>query len=489
MRDIQFHTVRRALMQPFVLHIVLPIVLFWLILWSLGFPPPSVDDLFFVGTADHLFKTGELVNPLLRFWTDRAVDHYYLHTPIYPYTLAAWFVLFGINTQSLLLFQCVCAIAVSIATAAILQHYGFSKLACLLTPILYSTVWLSNSGLRHDGFGMALLAIGLWFLIQTNRWATIGGFCCVGLSALVYPQLIAYGIPFTGGILMERWHNLKQQIKPQTFIRQTVIDLITAVIIVGLLFLALIQFDIQRFLADFLWHSSLSRSEFDQFFSIQGSIALITHYLQLGYNAIIFGGLYLLYLTCIIYLCLARKQQSASLIGVTISIFLGLCLNLLIYSNNWLYGSLDFFVWLSVLLILTESQQLLFYGVAIAVFLIYQSTAIISVIGQEQTPASDYQAIHQELQAVTDKIIVIDSVTARFVLDYQIPENSIDYIFYGPAPKFIPEQLAQKKENELWMVGRRNVLFMELSDEQTVHLFGHQFGSIMRWPNEVIVFQ
>jgi hypothetical protein len=477
------------LTDPFLRHTIIPIIVFWLILWGLGFPPPSVDDLFFVGTADHLFKTGELVNPLLRFWTDRAINHYYLHTPIYPYTLAAWFVLFGINTQSLLLFQCCCAIVFSIATAGLLRHYQFSQLATLLVPIIYSLVWFSNSGLRHDGYGMALLATGLWFLTQNHRLQTISGFCCLGLAVLVYPQLIAYSLPFTGGILIHRWLQEKHQNQGLKFIQKTTACLLTAMLFVGALFLVLINFNLSEFLSDFLWHSSLSRSQFDQFLNIQGSLQLIYHYVKLGYNPIIFGSLYLLYGACLLSLIIAPQAFSPRVKGVALTLFIGLLLNLYIYSNNWIYGAFDFFVWVSILLIITELKKKIFYALFLGVFLIYQSISIVAFLGQEMTPKADYSAILNTLELASVENIIIDSVAARFIFNYQIPDRSIDYIFYGPAPKFSPETLDPKKDDEIWIVGRRNVLFMELSDAQKVNLFGHQFGSILRRPNDVVVFR
>jgi hypothetical protein len=72
-------------------------------LWmmSAGLPLAGHDDLFWIGPAVGLLKSGELKNPYLLSWVqDFGTDYFFVQGPVYFYALAGWLFCFGMSTLS-----------------------------------------------------------------------------------------------------------------------------------------------------------------------------------------------------------------------------------------------------------------------------------------------------------------------------------------------------------------------------------------------------
>ena len=102
-------------------------------------PWPHIDDYFFVGAGMDLSQTGELTNHAIDGWLSVfGTDKFYVHVPLYSYSLAGWIYIFGISTVSFMGFQWIFYLVGSIGLVRLLGHFGLSLLrkvyACYNIP-------------------------------------------------------------------------------------------------------------------------------------------------------------------------------------------------------------------------------------------------------------------------------------------------------------------------------------------------------------------
>ncbi|MEC4867494.1 MAG: hypothetical protein SAJ11_15580, partial [Jaaginema sp. PMC 1078.18] len=321
----------------FWLAVIFPIVIFWLILYSLGYPLPYPDDLFFTGAAINLAKGGDFVNPLLSQWSVQTAERFFVQPPFHSYVLAAWLSLVGISTQSLLFFQCLCYITFSIFVALILRQYRI-PFGGIYAVIVCFAAWMFSVGLRQDTLGMVFLAIGLWFLLRDRVFRYFWGFCFLGAFLLTTPLAIAYA-PILGITVL--WTNVKTY--PGNFKNYLLPRfgaLLLAIAAIFLLFLCAIHFQLSQFFADLLWHASLRRSTWLQ--AISG--ALWT--LQVGYGEIIYGSVFLLFTVLLILLFGQWQNNTKQLKTIVFSLSLCMIVNVFAYSNS-VTGIFLFFLWVN----------------------------------------------------------------------------------------------------------------------------------------------
>ena len=161
---------------------------FFAALWSLDFPKPNLDDLFFCGAGLNMAAGGEFSNPLLG--RQHFPSHYFfVQPPIHSYAIAGWMKLFGIGARSLTGFQNAMYLLTALATLAILrQHKAPIWLECLV-PLGVAAAFLPF-GLRQEPLSVALTMTG---------FAMIECGCC--RSA---PVFFAFLLMFLGGATAAR---------------------------------------------------------------------------------------------------------------------------------------------------------------------------------------------------------------------------------------------------------------------------------------------
>ncbi|MBP0016511.1 MAG: hypothetical protein J7647_03010 [Cyanobacteria bacterium SBLK] len=443
------------------------------------------DDLFFIGAAINLAKTGELNNPWLSMWSEQTIDRFFVQPPFHSYTLAGWIVLFGNNTNSILFFQCICYCLFSIFAALILRKYKFSGLSIFCVPVVYTT-WMAIAGLRQDALGMAYLAIGLWGLIRDSSLRYFWGCLFLGLAICTSPVLISYAIPFSLGIAIA---NLTQKSKLNGYyFLKRILALISAVFVVLFLLLWAIDFELFHFLADLSWHASF------RVVPIARVIPEVTFIITNGYGEIIYGSLYTIYLILLFFLIKNRKRSQNCVVYFAFILNLSLAINILLYAST-LYYNFNFFCWLGVVIFLfnintSRISRTLLVFLCIVAFLIYQSQLIVGVIGQNSPAIDKYKSILEWVKKNPDRNYAIDDVAARFVFDYNLPEHSIAWNFSNNPAIFWPTSVSQKNSNTIWIISpAKAALTPDLPDYQRVELFNHRFNSIPRSPYDIVIIE
>ncbi|MCW6036935.1 hypothetical protein K4A83_11765 [Spirulina subsalsa FACHB-351] len=475
-------------LKTFSFTVLTPIILFWLSLYALGYPLPGDDDLFFIGAGINLAETGNFVNPFLAQWAEQTIDRFYVQPPFYSYALAPWLNIFGITTRSFLLFQFFCYSSFSTFLALTLRKLKFSPLASWAI-IVCAGLWLLIGGLRQDAFATALLMAGLYYLLTDHLVYYLIGFTILGLSVLSSPVNIAYATPLAWGILIRNFvRHKKDSSSMGQYITPRLLMLLSAIVIVFLLFLLSINFELTRFFADLSWHSQLRRSPVSRM--IPNLIFIVT----VGYGEITYGLLYLFSLFLGALLWVKHKTTPKSLFFIILSLILSIILGLITYANT-LGSNVNFVIWVIVILTLDKLSikaihQRTLAVIASVLVLINYSPAILNLVFVDHSPDPP-EKIAEILDYVTnnpEKTYFIDGIAARYIFDYNLPAESVSWEFSGEPAMGPPTSLTEKAENAVWILSRRQAWHVaELPDYPRLKLLGHRFKSIASQPHKILL--
>lgn len=456
---------------------------FWLLLWLKGFPKPMNDDLFLIGAAIQLVKTGEFFNPLLAHWSEVTIDHFFVQTPFYSYVLAGWLKIWGIHTNSLLSFQCICYSLFSIATAIVFRKYHFSWLSIICIPLVYG-LWMSEMGLRHDAFGIALLMLGLWSLTQDRVSHYLAGFSLLGFAVGTSPVLISYATPFTALLIIQNAQQKSPSYSWTSYSLHRLLSLITAFLIVFSTLLICIRGELKQFLADMSWHAALRVS---QGWEIPQEVLFI---IRNGHNGFLYGSLYICLLTTVSFLVINHRQQSTALKWFTSTLLAALGLNLWTYSGT-LATNLHFGISLGIVMIALNLKLKVVSRITLLTFctmamMIYKSQALIAFLAQHKTPSQSHQSALIWSQENPEHDYFIDAIAARFVFDYNLPKSTFTWEYLDEEFS-TPLSLHQKEVNSVWLISSAKAAVTEgLPEYERVKIFGRRFGSVPRAPHDVM---
>lgn len=476
-------------LKQFTLTVTIPIVAFWTALFLLGYPIPSIDDLFFTGAAINLAKGGEFTNPYLEAWNAAfSSGKFYFQPPFHSYTLAAWLKIAGISTNSLRLFQYFCYNIFSLSCALILRHYSFPRITALFATVFFAA-WhcnpnfLYSPGFRQDALAMAYLALGLWLLTADKCWRYFFGFAFIESAVLTSPVTAAYTFPFGLAIPVINYIYSREAKENKSKYFFTVgIALLGATGLIFLLFLLCVNFDLRAFTIDFLHHASFRKNS-----------PLFVIMTTQGFGPILFLPTYFLFLTLATGVLIKRYLITLDKKVLFIALISGIIFNFLLYSAA-LWFSL-FFCWLGIVAIISLMRwkskiQIYAFLVAIIIYLTSQSINIIALIGRANVAESKYQKIRELVIANPEKKYAVDSVAARFVFDYKLPKNSIDWNFMMPPPAAGPTFMKDKPYNTTGIVSKflvGNFMIDANVDYPRVEIFNRKFKSLPKKPFDLIV--
>ncbi len=456
--------------------------LFWAGLFFLGFPPPNIDDLFFSGTAIQLIKDGSFHNPYLLSWTPLAREGFFFQPPFHSYILAAWLFLFGVSTKSFLAFQCVCCFIFSYFTIHIFNQNKFPKILGAIVPLFFC-LWMMNRGFRQDALGFAFLAAGIWLLSQERLLPSFFGFVFIGSSFLTAPIAVAYALPLSFLFLIK---NYCQSQEKKNHILQHGALLFLAIGMVSFLFLWAIHFRLSEFLSVFFWHASTRRVPLEKVPNFL--LSLLTH----GKDALILGPSYFLLFPLFGFFCLHYKKVEIKIKVAVFTLITCLMLHLVFYLDV-LYGALFFFTWvLNGILIFclpfTSKQRFWISGIGSVCLLLSQSTLIVSWMGRQPDPdPKSLLEIRHRAEQAQDKILVVDEIAARYVFDFKLPKNTVNWNFLGPAPRHWPTNISQKTVDSIWIIAEAKTLACDgLPKTQLVTLWGKTFTSLSATPKKIV---
>ena len=466
--------------KGFVLYTVLPLIAFWMVLYTLGYPKPGVDDLRFVGGPINFIKEGEMANPLLN---DVLLAKMFYYFPLFhQYMLAGWLYLFGISTNALLLFQALCYIVISLSTALILSFSGFQRyLVFPITVVLAS--WMYYMGLRPEALSMACLMGGIAFLTKRHQCFHFVGFALLGASILSYPAAQVYAFSFS--LLLVMSHQRVNR-KENHYLLKTGGVLLGAIFFIILLYLLFIHFDVSSCIESYRWERARHGD------SITSKVQLLWKAVTHAYNELTIFPLYVLFGVLFFEMIRRRKTTPMNLQYIIHAIICGIILSLMLYVKTY-QSYVNFFCWVGVVLMISKLpfhtwQRACFIVLALIIFSLYSSRIIISVCGQKTTTASEYVQIRNRIQQNNNKRYMIDHVAARYIFDYRFPANTlIDQEFTTNYSSFQMKSLKQKVSDREWIISSAQPFITELADYQRLNLLGMSFNSIPRKPHDVVI--
>lgn len=449
----------------------------WVVLWTLGFPAPNWDDLFFVGGALELAEHGRLANPLIRFWNPAAAERYFFQPPFFQYALAGWIHLAGVSSASLRAFQCLAGAMGTAAVGLLLHRHGFSR-AAWVVPVLWA-VALSTQGLRHDALGLALLATGLLLLTGGTAVRTGAGSLLLTCSLATWPVLLAYAVPLSGALLGAAWRRSGPHRRAR---------LVSAACIGALaataLFLLSIGGEIGRFLADFAWHAKLR--------GVSAARLPAEIWLQLtnGYAEVLYLPLYTLLLAFALVLAVRWREVRPQARALLLILGLGMTANLLLYAST-MHPLLDLACWIAVVALaaelpLSRRARQAALAASLVVFLFSQAYLGVRLLGTERTPATVHAAARTAV--AQGRAVGVDEVAARFVFDYRLPSGAFFWNYSVPPPQTWPTSTAERSPSVTWILSPvKGAVTRGISPGPPVRLFGRTFRSIPARPYDVVV--
>jgi uncharacterized membrane protein len=457
--------------------VIAGIVGFWLLLWGAGFPPPMGDDLFFLGGAVNLERTGTLANPWIRFWNPVAESRFYFQPPLYEYAAAAWISLFGLSAASLTGFQCLLGAITSLAVVCVFRRFGFGGSAWI--PLLLA-VALSTQGLRHDALGLLLLASGLWLVVGHGSTRYAAGLSVLTLAPAAWPLTVCYAVPAAVAAVASRLWRERTRARAKVAVLSG-LALLVALFVV----LVSVDFQVRLFVGDFLWHAHVRRPN-----GMSRTVGLIVHLLTGGWNALLLGPVCLL-MAGLVAANVARwshvRREIRLLIGVAAT---GMLIELVLYPAH-----LDvlFALMCSVFVVVLSgevwsgSTRVPLASVVLVVALTPNiGYSALRWLGPARESAAYYAQVRRSVAGA--RTVVVDEYAARSVFDYRLPPDAVFWDYSLPADQFWPKSLAERRPGTVWVLSRaKGSMVKGMPRTAPLRFLGHSFGSIPARPGLMCV--
>jgi hypothetical protein len=450
---------------------------FWFLLWIAGFPPPSRDDLFFLGGAVNVEETGALANPWIRFWNPVAESRFYFQPPLYQYAAAAWISLLGLSAASLTGFHCLLGAIASLAAVATLWRFGLGGSPWM--PLLLA-VALSSQGLRHDGLGLALLALGVWLVVGRGTASYAAGLSVLTLAVAAWPLTVSYVACSTIAAVTLRLRAAKGGTRSKLAVASALGILLPLVVV-----LASIRLQIQLFLRDFFWHARLRLPN-----GPSGTMDTILHLFTVGWNALLLGPVCLLAIG-LVGANLAQWPRVRPEVRTLISVAgTGMLIELMLYPAH-----LDvlFALGCSVLAVVL-SREPVFHANRVRLAAVILVAALAPNVGYAALrwlgPARESSAYYAQVcrSVAGADSLVVDEYAARYVFDYRLPPGVTYWDYSVPPMQYWPESLAERRPGTVWVLSRaKGPKVTGMPEPAPLRFLGHSFTSIPARPGLMCV--
>jgi hypothetical protein len=239
---------------------------FWLVLFVLGYPMPSCDDIFYAGASLHLAGTGKLSNPYVPAANFLgAADNFFVYPPFQFFALAAWLKIVGISAAALRAYQCLAGAIASFALFDFIAGTARGGRAAVFAGAVSLSIALcfSNLGLRPDFMALALFCAGLRFI----KAATLPAIFVSSLLLFLSTITSATFGPFVLLVLIYGTFCSPTRVPAPKFLARRGAILLAA-LLVALVFLLMIDFRLPQFLDVFnraRIHATFRRPFLDHF--------------------------------------------------------------------------------------------------------------------------------------------------------------------------------------------------------------------------------
>lgn len=165
-----------------------------LVLVSIGFPAPRVDDGWFKGPAAELALNGRLASPAITGFFPHIDEVFACYPPLPPFLLAGWYSAVGVSLRSSLAWSLLVHVGFCVAVSGVAYRcLGAGSVPAWRASVLGGLAWLANVSLldRQEELGLCWLWVDTLFAFRDHRRpaalaAARTGFL-VGLAALSSP--------------------------------------------------------------------------------------------------------------------------------------------------------------------------------------------------------------------------------------------------------------------------------------------------------------
>jgi hypothetical protein len=483
-----------------------------------GAPRPTGDDLFFIGPAIGLLKSGNLINPYTQTWlADFGTSYFYVQGPVYFYTQAGWFYLFGLSTLSIIAFHWLVYIAGVACLVIFLRRVAVPTYIGFLAGILF--ILSFGKDLRPEPLSCALAfgALLLWEVrlkTQSAWWFNSKAFFSVflmGLSILTYPLALAFIPPFV--LLLHVNNDSSKSVSAWQIIKERLVPFCVAGLAVVTVLALMVHGHVIQFLHVLLMHRNLRASgilnafpefwksitEYNEWiltapcfvlFAVIGAGAVINRFLfregDQKHNNIAASCFIAVALGIFLY------PERAQVLGEVFAL-----VSILIFLERWVPRRLPWILWINVI-----------FGVAIILQL--QFLLLLSFWYQLPPSPGNIEFVQHELK-FTQKTICIDGAVARYVFDYRLPDNAVSFL-YGMGSRaqnacerrqpftICIHDVSLKSPDEIWAASQSSFIFADGSDVihglpaefyvyKTIKVFGRSFNSLPEQPFKLLVYK
>jgi hypothetical protein len=456
-----------------------------------GMPWVHTDDLVFIGAGIDLERTGQLVNYTMAGWmAGFGTDKFYIQLPFSTYSLAFWIRLFGASATSFIVFEWVWYVAGGFGLARVLGCFGLPLGTRLLLAIMYLTL-LIQTGFRPEAQAFGLLFLGLGLLdAAAPFWQKFAALLMLGFSLLTYPMTLALAVPFTVALL---WRQCALgQMTLREWRRETarvwLLPGVLAVVAVVMSFLAMIDFELVEFWSIFDAHR---RSRVLPEGTVTGYFRLITEYRE----ALLMLPPFLLLAASVLFVTWRWRQVEPELRALAIVCAIGAAGCISLYSvraPGWV-ALLAFCAACS--LAAGRGFRRYRWPIMLALSGLYvwsQAFWIVNASLRRFPDAAVWRAA-REAALRTGKEVVVDSSTARYVFDYQLPERTRFLVFSKPWAGTEAVLFADKTDAVCWVVTAPTLDFFcadlpeAYQNYPRVMIGPHAFKSLALRPDEPLV--
>jgi hypothetical protein len=423
----------------------------FLCLWARDYPKPNLDDLYYLGAGLHLAEGGDFSNPLI-VRQEYPSHYFFVYPPFHSYALAAWLKVAGLNTHSMTAFYMLMYFFAAVTTIAVLRKYHAPSFLEWLAPLAVCTS-LHATGLRSEAVsvGVTMAGFGLIECLGRNVFANFFGFLILMLGASTAPRLTF----FSGALVVYSAYKLFAE--PETG-RAKLVALLpaaAAALCAGALFLAMINFRVAEFWHTFHVHAQLVNGRrFDRFLGFMNE----NRYLNGSQSPLVWAlGALLLF---------AWPGCRSSLAQIGLAVLGGFFFEAL--AGGLSAGSLWYlsFALLLFSAAVMENSPAWIPKMAVAlVFLFLLANCEIIIIefqrlrGKITSTRGGQEQLARDLRSTPEHPVLVDSWTARYIYNYQIPEGFLDIQAAAHYPK--AHVVQQWFPNDIYVIGPENVNLMK----------------------------
>jgi len=457
-------------------------------LWK-RLPAPDVDDLFFFGAPLRIVETGELVNPLLRRWeAPFGTNRYFLQMPLHPYLLAGWLRVCGVSTLGILSFHWVCYAAGALGLAAYLRRFGWrlEEVLWLLPIYLVLMLWLGG---RPDVAAFALLFAGAGLLIDPRQghWTrALAAFALMGFSVLCYPMTLVWAAGLT---LAEaaRSSAAREDQLIWPLLARWLLPLAGATLLVGGVFLGLVQGEVREFLRVFLACRALRAAP---------ALPALWKSLVVVKKELLALPAFVLFPALATVAALGgwgnnwRLPTRTRLLTVSLFLIVMACVATYYALNARVSFLLAFFI----AALAAGNGRVWVRSVTYGIFLLATALWWVQTLFLHPPAAPEIAAARQCYDALAaaspGRTVWLDAAAARYFFDYRLPTGALDLFYSAPIPGYATTY--PPEANATWVATRPWLRYLremprDLVDYPTYRLRGRPLETLPREPYELVV--